>query len=249
MAKAAMTRPTAARCRPPGRAPPDMTARLRRAHGGRTDTAADGRIAITDENGLEILDRVTGGRLALFPTEGTGYYPNLVFSASGDRLLMNYNRSAEIVDLREGVRRRLATPASSVPTLTNFICDDRYVAIALDGPRFQLHDAATGELLRVFEGAFGLPTTVVCDNQAGLLMANDLGGYATIWRIEGGAPIAQFKLANKFNDTAWLPATRMMVGAARNSRLYVVPVPLEMRSPAELEQSLRERIPALADGR
>ena len=213
------------------------------------ETAADGRIAITDENGLEILDRANGARLALFPTEGPGYYPSLVFSGSCDRLLMNYNLSAEIVDLRSGVRRRLAMPSSSVPTITNFTCDDRYVAVALDGPRFQLHDAATGELLRVFEGAFGLPTTVACDMQAGLLMANDVGGYATIWRIEGGAPVAQFKLANKFNDTVWLPATRMMVGAARNSRLYVVPVPLETRSTAELEQSLRERIPAVADGR
>ena len=212
------------------------------------DAAEDGRIAITDENGLEILDRANGARLALFPTSGPADYPNLIFSASGDRLLMNYNRKVEIVDVRMRERHELATPASSVPTLMNFTCDDRYVAVDLDGPRFQLHDAATGGLLHTFDGALGLPTTVVCDTEAGLLMATDLAGYATLWRIDGGAPIAQFKLANQFTDTVWLPAMRTLVGAGRDARLYALPVPLEKRGPEALERSLEARIPAIAHG-
>ncbi|HXF79462.1 MAG TPA: TIR domain-containing protein [Usitatibacter sp.] len=213
------------------------------------DVAADGRIAITDQSGLEILDGAKGARLALFPTDGPAYNPYMVFSASGDRLLVSYNRSVEVLDLHGAGRHRLATPSSTVATLSNFTCDDRYVAVDLDGPRFQLHDAATGDLLHVFDGAYGLPTTVACDTQADLLMATDSGGYATIWRLAGGAPIAQFKLADKFTDTVWLPEMRALVGAARDSRLYLVPVPLETRNPEELKRSLDSRISELVDVR
>jgi len=201
---------------------------------------AGARLATGSSEGVVELWNLRGERLMTLRGH-RGLAMAVAFSPDDGRVVSgSFDGTARVWDLASG-REILQLKTERLGSV-RFDATGTRVLTCGTARAVQLWDAATGVVLRSFEGPSEMSSATI-DARGTLIAGASVDGTVSVWDVASSSLVAQFHHASRGEDVAFSPGGDRLLSTDDEGRAFLWRLDLETRRPDEVARFVRCRAP------